>query len=1357
MAEMTKAPIVGIGGSAGGLEALEQMLGALPKETGIAFVVVQHLAPTHTSMLAEILGRACKLPVMQVQDEPQVQPDHVYVAPPGSSLTLREGRLALLPRPSGAAQHRPIDQFFTALAEDVGHLAIGVVLSGTGSDGTAGLQAIKAEGGITFAQDDSAQQDSMPRSAIASGAVDFVMAPDGIAREILRIAQHPYVAIPAVKAPEARAQQAEGTDLERVLALLRQGTGVDFSHYKLNTLLRRINRRMVLLRLENLRQYAEHLQRNPGELESLYQDILINVTSFFRNPEAFDALKARVLPRLMHSRPRQDPLRVWSIGCSTGEEAYSLAMLVAEFLSEINSPLPVQIYATDLNGAAIDRARLGFYPKSLVHDVSPERLRRFFLEADGGYRVSKAVRDMCVFARQNVLSDPPFSRMDLIACRNVLIYVEQRLQRKLVPMLHYALKPNAFLFLGSSETIGSYRDLFEIEDAKHKIYSKKVVPVRPEAAIIGAGAPTTQGYLERRAERTREAGADHSADVQREADRILLSRYAPAGVLVNADFDVLQFRGDTGTYLAPAPGKASLNLLKMAREGLMVSLRAAIHRAQREDITVREEGVRVRANGGYREVDISVIPVAGTGTVGRCYLVLFEESGAAQASPSGSSDAEPRHTSEDSDRQIQRLTQELAATREYLQSVIEQQEAANEELQSANEELQSANEELQSINEELETSKEEIQSSNEELTTVNEELQNRNEELNRVNNDVNNLLASVQMAIVMVWQDLRIRRFTPMAEKLLNLIAADVGRPIGDIKLNIEGADIAELSREVIDSVSGRELDVRDKNGRWYSLRIRPYRTMENKIDGAVIMLVDIHDLKQTQEVLSWQARILEQTHEPIVVRRPGGEIVYWNLGAERLYGYTSEEAVGRRMGELLATRVPEGVPDVEEALRRDGRWSGELVQRCKDGRTLVVESTITRLEEPDQPLLIETARDVTRRKELEGDLRSRVRDLAAADEQKNQFVAMLAHELRNPLAPMRNALDLLQRRGTQEPELVKAREMLGRQVEKMSRIVSDLLEAAKVTRSELQLKREPIALRSVLERSAELLQHAMQARRQAFALVLPPQPLVVSGDGTRLEQVFGNLLENAVKFTPEGGRIEVRLTADGLDGVGTHEAVVTVKDDGAGITAALLPRVFDLFVQVDQSLDRTRGGLGIGLSLVRSLVERHGGRVAVHSDGPGRGAEFTVRLPLLDGAELPQPRTRPQPQARRDNNRILVIDDNEDFASSSATLLELSGYVVRTAHTAQKGLDALQDFVPAAVLLDIGLPDMTGYELARRIRAVPAMDHALLIAITGYGEESDNGRSGEAGFDYHLVKPVSIEAVMAIIGADDPQAGKQG
>ncbi|HSN87830.1 MAG TPA: chemotaxis protein CheB, partial [Thermoanaerobaculia bacterium] len=699
LTEASPFSVVGIGASAGGLEAFTQMLSAMPVDTGMAFVLVQHLAPTHASMLAEILSRSTAMPVTEVHDEPRVEPNRVYVIPPDRNMTISGGVLQLLPREEAPGQHRPIDVFFRSLAEDQKDRAIGVILSGTASDGTLGLQEIKTEGGITFAQNDTAQQDSMPRSAVASGCVDFVLSPAEIAAEIGRIARHPY----GSPASPARRKAAEGEPrLEEILAILRDVKGVDFSQYKASSLNRRVHRRMILHKLSGVEEYARFLRKNPGEVEVLYQDILIHVTSFFRNPATFAALKATVLPKLFKDRSRDEPLRIWVLGCSTGEEAYSIAITFAEFAEAHGSRLPIQIFATDLNEAVIEKARAGVYPQSIAHDVPPELLQRFFSEAGGSYRISKTIREMCVFARHNVLTDPPFSQIDLITCRNLLIYLEPALQQRVVPLLHYALKPAGFLLLGSSETFGSYRDLFELADSGHRCYTKKPSTRRLTFGPAAAHRPGRGGPIPGPARRQ---PADD--DVQKEADRILLTRYVPPGVLVNADLEILQFRGDTGPYLAPAPGKASLNLLKMARKGLAVTLRTAINKARKEDAPVREEGLQIDSEGGLREIQLEVVPVKGGSAGG--FLVLFQEpvrGGAKAGSPLARAAAEE----EDSEVENTRLAQELAATREYLQSVIEQQEAANEELQSANEEAQSANEELQSINEELETSKEEIQS-----------------------------------------------------------------------------------------------------------------------------------------------------------------------------------------------------------------------------------------------------------------------------------------------------------------------------------------------------------------------------------------------------------------------------------------------------------------------------------------------------------------------------------------------------------------------------------------------------------------------------------------------------------------------
>ncbi|HEY2036626.1 MAG TPA: chemotaxis protein CheB, partial [Steroidobacteraceae bacterium] len=715
--------IVGVGASAGGIEAFTTMLKALPAETGLAFVFVQHLAPTHISMLAEILQRATRMRVLEVKDEPQIERNCVYVIPPGQVMTITDDHLALAPR--GEAPYHPIDAFFDSLAASAGHRAVGVVLSGTATDGTAGLISIKAAAGITMAQDGSALYDGMPRSAIAAGCVDLVLSPAGIADELVRISRHPYL-IDA--AGDAAGNSAGDSAIDHVLAAVRHGTGVDFSQYKSNSLHRRIRRRMALLKVDDAGEYTRVLKGDPREVEALYQDILIGVTTFFRNPESYEALKARILPRLFKDRTRQEPVRVWVIGCATGEEAYSLAIALTEYTAENAASTPIQVYATDLNNVAIEKARLGLYPKSIENDVSPERLRRFFIRSDGGYRVGKAIRDVCIFARHNVLGDPPFSRMDVVSCRNVMIYMEAGLQKRLLPLLHYALKVGGVLFLGPSETIGASRDLFELEDSPAKMYVKQ-----PVTTPLVQGFPVgtfRSASLEPRAELRPNASQEQATDVQREAERALLTRYVPAGVLVNDGYEVLQFRGDTGRYLTPAPGKASLNVLKMAREGLLVSLRSLLQRARRELTTVREQGVRVKTNGGFNDVTLVVIPVGRADNSGRGYWVLFESppqrDAAAEKVPTRvRAAAGMARRIEEQEKEVKRLLQELAATRDYLQSVIEQQEAVNEELQSANEEVQSTNEELQSIYEELETSRVEIQSSNEELTTVNEELQNR--------------------------------------------------------------------------------------------------------------------------------------------------------------------------------------------------------------------------------------------------------------------------------------------------------------------------------------------------------------------------------------------------------------------------------------------------------------------------------------------------------------------------------------------------------------------------------------------------------------------------------------------------------
>lgn len=892
---------MGVGASAGGLEAFTQLLKHLPVDTGFGFVLVQHLDPQHESALAQLLTRATTMPVIEVTNNLRVKADHVYVIPPNTNLTIAHGVLKLHPRLPQRVAPRSIDNFFEALAKDQCERAVGVILSGSATDGTLGLEAIKMEGGLTFAQDDSARFDSMPRSAVAAGCVDFVLSPANIAKELAWIAKHPYVAgrapaeTPAatrgrvgakIKGRGKRAAQPivdveaagppEQDAYKRIILLLRNHCGVDFSHYKSSTILRRMARRTLLNRRENLAHYADFLRGNAKELDALYADALINVTSFFRNEEAFTVLKQQVLARLLTQRS-DEPVRAWVVGCSTGQEAYSIAMAFAEAAEKIPRPRKLQVFATDLNEANLEKARHGLYAKTIAQDLTPERLRRFFVEEEGGYRVIKALREQVVFARHNLISDPPFSRMDLICCRNLMIYLEPDMQKKALPAFHYALKPEGSLFLGGSESIGTFTQLFAPIEKKQKIFSKKAAPPqafqlplwqdrsnRPSPGSTPHPAVAKRGALD---------GFRGELTAEREADRVTVNQFAPPSVLIDADLRILQFRGPTGDYLEPPTGKASFDLLKMAREGLMLPLRATISRALKDHQTARREANPFKVNGTTRTVNIEVVPLKNIKE--RRYLVLFEDPknpGHVRHADQSNGAAPPSNpvSKKDESSRIAALERDLAETRDYLQSVQESQEAANEELQAANEEGQSANEELQSLNEELETSKEELESTNEELTTVNEEMVSRNAELNRANSDLTNLQTSTKLVVVLLGRDLTIRRFSNQAEKQFHLHLSDLGRPIHGIRHNLDLPDLDAVILEVIKSVREYEREVQAKDGRWYSLRVRPYLTIDNKVDGAVLVLVDIDASKRSEQEVThardFAEAVITTVRDPLLI-----------------------------------------------------------------------------------------------------------------------------------------------------------------------------------------------------------------------------------------------------------------------------------------------------------------------------------------------------------------------------------------------------------------------------------------------------------------------------------------------------------
>jgi two-component system CheB/CheR fusion protein len=833
-----RCPIVGVGGSAGGFEAAMELLRHLPAKNGMAFVIVQHLDPHHASRLAALLGKVTAMPVTEITGKTIPQQNAVYVQPPGKCVIVKNGALTLIRRTGQL--NLGIDHFFESLAEQRGARAIGILLSGTGSDGTAGLRAIKAAGGITFAQDASAKFDAMPRSAIRSGFVDVVLPPREIAREIRRIADHPYLRRPLSDGAQTeRLNYQAADDLGRIFLSLKKQMGVDFSAYKETTLNRRIQRRMALHRIEQLGQYARFLHENKKEIEALFDDLLINVTRFFRDERMFRALKRRFLPALVKSKgkDRRAQLRVWVPGCATGEEVYSLAICVLETLGQRVSKMAIQIFGTDLSDSTIEHARAGIYSSAIEKDVSGTRLKRFFSKRDGMYQIKRSVREICTFARQNITADPPFSRLDLISCRNVLIYLGPQLHKQCIPQFHYALNPGGYLILGPAESVGSFDELFELVDKRNKIYAKKNVATPHHVDLV-----SYRGFERRHPDAKGLASDDMTtAQLQQIADRIMLSAYAPAAVVIDREIRVQQFRGRTDLFLEHAPGPATLNLLQLVRPTMVADLRSTIHRALKTERPARKERTFVKYDGKMREVNIEVVPFKVPASDKSWLLVIFDET-TKGTRPGKLPQVLGKTTRE---REITQLERELAASKESLHAIIEEQESTNEELKSANEEIESSNEELQSTNEELETAKEELQSTNEELTTLNEELSNRNLETMQVNSDLNNLLASIQLPIVMVDNTLTVRRATPAARQAFNILQTDIGRPLRELRPNIDVPDLEDILRAVIQTANTRKRRIIDKDGHEYSLRVRPYRTADNRIDGAVITLVDIDGNKQ--------------------------------------------------------------------------------------------------------------------------------------------------------------------------------------------------------------------------------------------------------------------------------------------------------------------------------------------------------------------------------------------------------------------------------------------------------------------------------------------------------------------------------
>ena len=1094
-------PVVGIGASAGGIDAFHSFFKNMPAECGMAFVVILHLPATHKSMLTEILNRWTPMPVVEIADGVLIRPNHVYVSPSHAVVTVHDLRFKVeLRLRDGDRVFRPIDGFFDSLGSSLRERSIGIVLSGTGSDGALGLKVIKECGGLTIAQGKNGsapQYGEMPAGAIATGAVDVVAPVEEIPAYLLRLKQ------PALESLDADEPlpSVEALRLE-ICTILRSQLGHDFSGYRSHTFLRRVDRRMRVVDAKTLSDYIETLNKVPEEVTLLFRDLLIRVTSFFRDKETFQTLAAQVIPQLFEGKMADSTVRIWVPGCATGEEAYSLAILLREHMDTLVAVPKVQLFATDIDEWAITTARLGRYPNTLLEGLDDSRRRRFFTSSQGSHCVGKEIRDLCTFSTHNLIRDPPFSMMNLVSCRNLLIYMNPELQDRVIPVFHYSLVPGGILLLGGSESLAQHTSLFETYDKKARIFVRR------------------QG---------------RSPELNLQWQRSQLSQR----------IHLSQGSND----MQPKP-------------------------------PINGQDPRPTAPGSH-----------GSPLPERFKHLLGEEPIGLQIGA-----------------QLRVAVQTLS---EELQSLAEEHQTALEELRSANEELHSVNEEMQSTNEELETSREEMQSLNEELHTVNLRLTEKIDELDHTNSDLRNLFDSTQIATVFLDRHLIIRSFTPAIGTVYNLIPSDEGRPLTDIVSHLDYGGLREDVNYVLQMLEPLERRIdRDDRSVHYIMRILPYREPDSVVSGVLVTFIDVTNIVKAEEAL------------------------------------------------------------------------------------------------------------------------------VAADVRKDIFLATLSHELRNPLAPIRIAAQLLQSPKLGDEELRRAQSIIARQVSHMSALLDDLLDVSRITRASFVLKKEYVDLRVLLDDAIEVVRGGLETKQHTLRVDSPPSTVMVEADPIRMTQIITNLLTNAVKYTSTGGVIHLAVRLD------AHFLTIAVRDNGVGLSVDAMHRVFDMFTRVESELARSEGGLGIGLALAKGLVQLHGGRLEVSSAGLGQGSEFTIRLPgsVVVNLDEPSKVIDNVNQPVRQGRRVLVADDNRDSAESLSMLLQLSGHDVHVAHSGAEALDAGKRLRPDIGVFDIGMPDFDGYELAERIRREAWGKKITLIAVTGWGQESDKRRALLAGFDHHFTKPIDPE-----------------
>ena len=1483
--------VVGVGASAGGLEALERMFRPMPADTGMAFVVVQHLSADFRSMMDELMGGWTAMPVHKVVNEMEVRADNIYLIPAGKEMIVIDGRLLLTDRNPERGLNLPIDRFLKSLAADLGVKAIAVILSGTGSDGSRGIQEVHAAGGLVLCQEeDTAKFDGMPRSARDTGMVDVFLAPEELAGAFVQYAEHPNAA--TLLEWSQQDQAADRGGLAEIFRLIKKSHDIDFSHYKIGTVSRRLSRRLAFGKHAELSDYVRHLRGDPEELDRLYFDLLIGVTEFFRDPEGFRALRVRVR-ELLADKDDGDEFRLWSAGCASGAEPYSLAMAVLEEVREVGKRLDVKVFATDVHRKALAQAAAGVYRREDLSGV-PDGLRQRYFEpheADS-FKVRGELRQCVVFSPHNVVKDAPFTRLDVVSCRNMLIYLTPAAQRKAFLLFHFGLRVGGVLFIGPSETPGELVEEFETLDSRWKLYRKKrdvrlladmrLSALRTADLAARPGLPT--------ALRRPSGAVGHLTGFYDQ----LLSDFMPAALLVDQDRRLLHKFGGAGQLMQEGDGRHSDDVFDRLGTEMRVAAANGFQRALRSGQPLVYHGMPVTFNGVAGRRRVTFRPLAHPRDGSQAVLILFEseQDVAAPAAPAdpaapaaeGAEDAAGPAAAVPEDgsahETVLALESELRHTKENVQAIVEELETSNEELQAANEELVAANEEMQSTNEEL-------NSVNEELYSVNAEYHQKIAQLTEVTNDMENLFRSTETHTVFLDRELRIRKFTPQAAGMFQLLPHDVGRRFDSFHTPLDHPGMVGDLRRVLDRHESLEREIAGTDGAAYLMRILPYRA-DKAVEGVVLTLVDIGALKAAQTLFR---TALEASGRAMVLADGDGRVVLASSATERLLGRGRDSLTGGLLTDLVAADDDEG-RDLLRRMAAEGepgaavRRPGVRVVRA-DGATVGCEVTCVAHRNETGHFVLASFVDATdaermrsmlfRREHL---LRSIMQNLSAAvyvkdldgrfqlvnpfcaellghsaeqlvgrrdadfvpaelaadyrrnDEevvrtgksleieekvetesgvrtflsikfpvfdqegqvvgtagvssditvqkrqaadarhavlQRDRFLAMLSHELRNPLASLDGGLRLLEQDGGDaDREWVEG--MMRRQTDQMLHLIDDLLDVTRIGRGKMQLERGTVDLRTVVGDSVESMAERCADRRVTIAVDLPATPAYVDGDPYRLRQVVVNLLTNAVRHSSRGQGIDLGVRSDEDAG----EVVLTARDRGPGVAAEQRARVFDLFVQLDGGEDnRTQGGLGIGLSLVKRFTELHGGTVAVDDAESGPGSVFTVRLPGVaapakaeppaaataqrDGRNAPADSDGPAEATASVQSagqvaplppcRILVADDNRDLALSMRHLLSGAGHEVRIEHDGDAAARTATAWLPDLVLLDIGMPGRTGHQVAEQLRGQSETADLPLLAVSGYGQPSDRQRSRAAGFDAHLTKPVTLTRLLECIG----------